>query len=208
MAENRKRLKRGAVFIFAFWILNFSFKSNLMVIYFNVLYMHLAPASKGLRNSPSTTGPITEFSAPVFQAGSSQLFLYQSSLHPLSSSASCPLPATTAAFLTYLAGPNSTTFPLFLPSLPLTKSYQGSTELSLIMMCQGMSLGSVPCLTSVVAIPHPSEMLHFWNNDFDWHHPVVFLFMSISRLRSVPKSTTPVSISGKVNVRMEHFPFY
>lgn len=128
--------------------------------------------------------------------------------HPLSSSASCPLPARTATFLTYLVGPSSTTFPLFLPSLPLTKSYQGSTALSLIMMCQGMSLGSVPCLTSVVATPHPSEMLHFWNDDFDWHHPVIFLFVSISRLRSVPTRTTPVSTSGKVNVRREHFPFY
>lgn len=50
-------------------------------------YIHLAPASEGLRNSPSTryspsTGPIMEFSAPVFQGRSSQLFLYQPSLPP------------------------------------------------------------------------------------------------------------------------------
>lgn len=51
------------------------------------LYMHLAPASEGLRNSLSTRyssskGSIKKFSAPVFQDGNSQLFLYQPSLPP------------------------------------------------------------------------------------------------------------------------------
>lgn len=171
--------------------------------------MHMAPASEGLRNSPSTTRPIREFSAPVFQGGSSHLILYQPSLPPsLSSSASCPLPARAVGFMLYLAGPSSTTFPLFLLSLPHTKSHQGSTELSPITMCQEMSLGSVPCLTPVVATPHPSQMQHFWNDDLDWHHPAEFLFMSISMLRSMPTSTTPVSKSGKVTVRRKHFTFY
>lgn len=145
-------------------------------MYFNVFIYAFGSSIWGFkkltRYSPST-GPITKFSAPVVQGGSSQLFLHSLHCHPLSSPASCPLPARTAAFITCLDGPSSTPFPLFLHSLPLTKSHQGSTELSL-MTCWETNLGSVPCLTPVVATPHPSEMLHFWNDDFDWHHPAVF----------------------------------
>lgn len=36
IAENCKRPKRGSAFVFAFRILNFSFKNNSMVMYFNV----------------------------------------------------------------------------------------------------------------------------------------------------------------------------
>lgn len=65
----------------------------------------------------------------------------------------------------------------------------------------------MPRLTSVLATPHPSGMLHFWNDGFDWRNPGVLISMSISRLRSVPASTAPVSTSGKVNIRREPFPF-
>lgn len=175
--------------------------------------MHLAPASEGLRNSLSTRyspskGPITKFSALVFQDGNSQLFLYQPSLPPSLLFSVLATPSQNCSLHNLPCWPQSTTFSLFLHSLPLSKSHQGSAELSLITTCQEMSLGSVPCLTPVVAIPHLSEMLHFWKDDFDWHHPAVFLFMSISSLRSVPASTTPVSTSGRMNVRREHFPFY
>lgn len=137
------------------------------------LYMHLAPASEGLRNSLSTrhsptTGPIRKFSAPIFQDGSSQLFLYHPSLPPSLLFGILSTPSHRCCLHNLPCWPHSTAFSLFLHSLPLTKSHQGSsTELSLITTCQEMSLGSVPCLTPAVAIPHPSEMLHFWNDDFN-----------------------------------------
>ena len=127
--------------------------------------------------------------------------------HPLSSSASRPLPVWTVASVTYLAGPSSPAFLSSSHSLPLPQSHQSGTELSLIMMSQGMSLGSMPCFTSVVATPHLSGMLHFWNDGFDWHNPGELISMSISRLRSMPTSAPPVSTSGKVSTRREPFPF-
>lgn len=138
------------------------------------LYVHLAPASEGFRNSLSTryspsTGPITKFSAPVFQDGSSQLFFYQPSLPPFLLFSILSTPSQNCCLHNLPCCPSSTNFPLFLRSLPPTKSYQGRTELSQITTCQEMSLGSVPCLTLVVAIPDPSEMLHFWNDEFDSH---------------------------------------
>lgn len=71
-----------------------------------------------------------------------------------------------------------------------------------------MSLGSMPCLTFLVATPHPAGMLYFWNDGFDWHNPGVLICTSISRLRSIPTDTSLVSTNGKVNIRRETFPFY
>lgn len=168
------------------------------------LYMHLAPASESLRNSPSITEHVMELRVcqpdKVVAPNCSPISFH---CHPLSSWASHSLPVWTAASITYLASPCSPAVLSSSHSLPLPQSHQSGIELSLVMMPQGMSLGSMPHLTSVVATPHPSGMLHFWNDGFGWHNPGVLISMNISRLRSMPTSTPPVSTSGKVNIRRE-----
>jgi len=160
-----------------------------------------------LRNSQSLQDTSWNLVRQSFEAVALNCSSTSRCCHPPSSSASRPLPVWTAASITSLAGPSGPAVLSSSRSLPLLKSHRSGTELRLVAISQGMSLGSMPCLTSVVATPHPSGMLHFWNDGFDWHNPGVLISVSISRFRSMPTSTPLVSTSGKVNIKREHFPF-
>lgn len=116
-AENRKRLKREAVFLFAFRILSFSFEISLMVINLIFLYMHLTLASEDLRNqiSQDTSCSLMHQSFKVAASNCSTSLPCRT----LCSSASCPLTSLDVASITYLAGPSSPAFLSSSCSLPL-----------------------------------------------------------------------------------------
>lgn len=91
--------------------------------------------------------PLWSLACKSFEVAAPSCFPASHHCHPLCSPVS----------VTCVTGPRAQLSPLPASSL----SHQSDRDLSLIIMPKQASLGSTPRLTSVVATPHASGMLHF-----------------------------------------------